>query len=320
MKRETEKRRTEKWTNRRSGEDRQYVMNNPQPTSKFWHKLTIAVKPPLTEIIASTLFEFGAEGIEEVSDVIIAYFSTEKDIEHIGRKCQKQLEFANQALAINEVFNIQIDKVYPEDWQENWKAFFKPIAIDSRMVITPSWETIQPKPGQIVITIDPQQAFGTGGHETTRLMLNAMLEFLRPGMRVLDAGTGSGILAIAAAKLGASFTTGFDIDEVAVQTAKTNAVLNEVKSILFFVSDQANFKIGMKTFDLILANMLSSKLLLLIPQLVPFLEPNRGRFILSGFLIEEKTEVTGILKQNGLLVIQGKSKNEWLSFICRVEK
>lgn len=286
----------------------------------FWHKLTIAVNPPLNEIITNFLFELGSEGIEEESDAIIAYFSAEKDIEQIRRKCQKQLEFTNKTLAINEDFNIQIDKVYPEDWQENWKAFFKPIVIGSRMVITPSWETIQPKPGQIVITIDPQQAFGTGGHETTWLMLDAMLEFLNPGMRVLDAGTGSGILAIAAAKLDASFTTGFDVDEVAVQTAKTNAVLNEVKNIPFFVSDQANFKIGMKTFDLILANMLSSKLLSLIPQLVLFLEPNRGRFILSGFLIEEKTKVTGILKQNGLLVIQEKSKNEWFSFICRVEK
>lgn len=295
-------------------------MKNLQSNHPFWHKLTIPVKQPLIEIISNTLFELGAEGIEEETDAIVAYFSSEKDIEWIQKECRQKLEVIRKEFALDKEPEIQIKKIADEDWQDNWKAFFKPIVIDSRLVITTSWESVQAEPGQIVITIDPKQAFGTGGHETTLMMLETMLSYLQSGMRVLDVGTGSGILAIAAKKLGAIFITGFDIDPIAVQTAVENSRLNGIKDIVYFVGNEPCFKAKSKKFDLIFANILTNKLIPLIPLLKPQLNPKNGLIILSGFLDEEKERVTRILEQNDLDVVQERSDNEWLSLVCCARK
>ena len=286
--------------------------------SNGWHTLTITSAVHLPEILSSALFDLGAAGTEENPNALTAYFPDALDIEHIQLEIQRKLESFESELGLTGPFRLESGYIEQENWQENWKQHFQPIEIDSRLMITPSWEKAKVPNDRIVITIDPQQAFGTGGHETTHLMLQAVLRTIRPNMRILDVGAGSGILAIAAARLGASQIVAFDNDPVAIETAVQNADLNEVKkTIRFYVGDKPAFRSRFLGFDLILANILTNELIPLIPDLVTALSFGDSYLILSGFLVEEEDKIGSILSQNGLVIVEQKARGEWMSFFCQ---
>ena len=184
-------------------------------------------------------------------------------------------------------YTVETEGVEQEDWQNGWRKYYHPMEIGSRLAVVPSWQ--QYDTDRVKLILDPGLAFGTGGHETTSLCLEALDEQVRGGERVLDIGTGSGILAIAALKLGAASAEGVDIDPVAVRTAGENAALNGVQDKLtVLVGDLSDKASG--TYDIITANIVANAILSLAPA-VPGLMAEGATFIASGIIDSRKDEV-----------------------------
>ena len=203
--------------------------------------------------------------------------------------------------------------VEQEDWQNGWRKYYHPMEIGSRLAVVPSWQEYDTD--RVKLILDPGLAFGTGGHETTSLCLEALDERVKGGERVLDIGTGSGILAIAALKLGASVAEGVDIDPVAVRTAGENAALNGVADKLtVLVGDLSDKASGQ--YDIVTANIVANAILSLAPA-VPALMADDGIFIASGIIDSRKDEVLAGLAAAGLAVLEVKEKRGWECIICK---
>ena len=210
-------------------------------------------------------------------------------------------------------YTVETEGVEQEDWQNGWRKYYHPMEIGSRLAVVPSWQ--QYDTDRVKLILDPGLAFGTGGHETTSLCLEALDEQVRGGERVLDIGTGSGILAIAALKLGAASAEGVDIDPVAVRTAGENAALNGVQDKLtVLVGDLSDKASG--TYDIITANIVANAILSLAPA-VPGLMAEGATFIASGIIDSRKDEVIAGLKKAGLAVAEVKEKRGWECIICK---
>ena len=217
-------------------------------------------------------------------------------------------------LAAAEVpYQLDTAGVQQEDWETGWKAFYHAMDIGQRLAIVPGWETYDTD--RIVITMDPGMAFGTGTHETTSLCLETLDSMVKGGERVLDIGTGSGILAIAALKLGAAEAEGVDIDPMCVRTAGENAARNGVadrfKVLVGDLSDKASGQ-----YNIITANIVAAAILSLAPH-VPVLMAPGARFIASGIIDERKDEVLAGLKAAGLEPVEVKEKRGWVCIICK---
>ena len=210
-------------------------------------------------------------------------------------------------------YKLETSGIEQEDWQNAWKKYYHAMDIGQRLAIVPGWETYDTD--RIVITMDPGMAFGTGTHETTSLCLETLDSMVKGGERVLDIGTGSGILAIAALKLGAASAEGVDIDPVAVRTAGENAALNGVQDKLtVLVGDLSDKASG--TYDIITANIVANAILSLAPA-VPGLMAEGATFIASGIIDSRKDEVIAGLEKAGLSVVEVKEKRGWECIVCK---
>lgn len=209
-------------------------------------------------------------------------------------------------------YKLETSGIEQEDWQNAWKKYYHAMDIGQRLAIVPGWETYDTD--RIVITMDPGMAFGTGTHETTSLCLETLDSMVKGGERVLDIGTGSGILAIAALKLGADSAEGVDIDPMCVRTAGENAARNGVadrfKVLVGDLSDKASGQ-----YNIITANIVAAAILSLAPH-VPVLMAPGARFIASGIIDERKDEVLAGLKAAGLEPVEVKEKRGWVCIIC----
>ena len=202
--------------------------------------------------------------------------------------------------------------VQQEDWQNAWKKYYHAMDIGSRLAIVPGWETYDTD--RIRITMDPGLAFGTGTHETTALCLELLDSLVQGGERVLDVGTGSGILAIAALKLGAREADGVDIDPMCVRTAGENAERNGVADCFrVLVGDLSDKAEGV--YDIITANIVAAAILSLAPA-VPALMAPGAKFICSGIIDERKDEVLAGLQASGLRPVEIKEKRGWVCILC----
>ena len=210
-------------------------------------------------------------------------------------------------------YTVETEGVEQEDWQNGWRKYYHPMDIGKRLAIVPSWQEYDTD--RVKLILDPGLAFGTGGHETTSLCLEALDERVRGGERVLDIGTGSGILAIAALKLGAGSAEGVDIDPVAVRTAGENAALNGVADKLtVLVGDLSDKASG--RYDIITANIVANAIISLAPA-VPGLMAENATFIASGIIDSRKDEVIAGLEKAGLSVVEVKEKRGWECIICK---
>lgn len=202
-----------------------------------------------------------------------------------------------------------------EDWADSWKQYYKPIKTGKRLVIVPVWETYEKEEGETIVLMDPGMAFGTGTHETTRLCSGFVEEHTTDGCSVLDVGCGSGILAIAAAKLGAGKCFACDIDPVAVRVAKENTVLNDTPNVQCEVSDllkQAEKVEG--GYDVVVANIVADVVMRLAPDVGEFLAPD-GVFIVSGIIEERANEVIEALDKEGYKVSEERYENGWYAAV-----
>lgn len=214
----------------------------------------------------------------------------------------------------NSGINYQLNTtgVEQEDWQNGWKKYYHAMDIGNRLAIVPGWEDHQTD--RIKIIMDPGMAFGTGTHETTSLCLETLDSLVKGGERVLDIGTGSGILAIAALKLGAAEAEGVDIDPMCVRTAGENAALNGVQNDLtVLVGDLSEKATGV--YDVICANIVANAIIHLVPN-VPALLAKHGTFLASGIIDTRKDEVIAAVQAAGLALREVKEKNGWVALVC----
>lgn len=230
-----------------------------------------------------------------------------------NRPCNDELAFLRERLAVaslTDVATISLDGVNEEDWANAWKAYYKPLHIGEHMVIVPAWERYKEQPGEIVVRMDPGMAFGTGSHETTRLVIGLLEKYTKPGCRMLDVGCGSGILAICAAKLGAGQCFAYDIDPVAVRVANENIKDSGLTNVTCEVSDLLRDVDRSYAYDLITANIVADIIIRMSPDVGSLM--HEGTVLLvSGIILERSEDVVEALEANGLKVVERAVDNDW---------
>lgn len=212
--------------------------------------------------------------------------------------------------------SLETDQVREEDWANNWKKYFKPLAVGKKLLICPSWETAENTENRTVLSIDPGMAFGTGGHDTTRMVLEASEPLVTADTTVLDVGCGSGVLSIAALLLGAHSALGVDIDELAVKMAVKNGEQNGLYPPRYTIRQGDLVEQVSGTYDLVLANIVADAILLLSPSIPAFLKPG-GTYIVSGILLERGDEVANGLAKCGFTVCRRLERGGWVCLVCR---
>ena len=213
-------------------------------------------------------------------------------------------------------------RIAEEDWANAWKPYFPVLRVGDSTVVVPAWRRHRRRPGEHVVRLDPGMAFGTGMHPTTRLCLAAIEQFVRPGDRVLDVGTGSGILAIAAARHGAGEVVAVDVDPLAVEAARHNIRLNRLGRVVTVY--EGTVAIGpaggpaFGCFDLIVANITAQVIASLAPQLAASLAPG-GRIAASGILEDRVDMVAGAFAASGISVLDSRMEGDWAAIIAARE-
>ncbi len=202
-----------------------------------------------------------------------------------------------------------------EDWANAWKQYFKPMKLGNRIVIKPSWEEYTPTADEIVLELDPGMAFGTGGHPTTQLCLLALEDRIKPGMKVADIGTGSGILSLAAARLGAADVIATDIDLIPRKVARENVSRNSLENTVHIL-EMDDFDISANERDLVVANIVANTIIELASTIAPRIVPN-GIFIASGIVEEHHDLVRDTLRAVGLEHLETKREDIWVCLISR---
>lgn len=210
---------------------------------------------------------------------------------------------------------LSTDDVHEQDWAECWKKYYKPFRAGERLVVKPTWETWDEQPGDLLIELDPGMAFGTGTHETTAMCIS-LIEKYYAGGKLLDVGTGSGILAIAAARLGAKDVLAVDIDRDAVRVAEENVAHNGLTE--FIRVREGDLLKGLnETFDFAVANILAPVICMLAEPLKKHLTKD-GLFVCSGIISEAEPDVKAALDAAGYHILQVTHKGDWVAFVSRV--
>jgi ribosomal protein L11 methyltransferase len=281
-------------------------MNKP----KTWIELTVPVEASAAEAVENFLFEQGCLGIEELAGTIKGYFH-EAQIPY--RLKRSLLLFIQNLQDLGFTAGVpDFRKIEAQDWSSQWQKWFKPIRISRSIIVKPPWENWPYRSGETVVTIMPRMAFGTGTHETTQLCLSLLEAVLQPHQCVLDVGTGSGILAIAAALMGASRVLAVDTDIDAISNAEENSVTNHVNHRLEIRLGSLE-AVDRESFDLILANINRMVLLNLLLRMRHLLNPEGG-IILSGILETERPVLEKAIEDSGYSILRFQQIGEWIGF------
>ncbi|MDD2619315.1 MAG: 50S ribosomal protein L11 methyltransferase [Syntrophomonadaceae bacterium] len=221
---------------------------------------------------------------------------------------------------VKENFNVEckvfIDEVRDEDWENSWKKYYHTFKIGERLVIKPSWEEYQAKEGEVIINIDPGMAFGTGIHASTRFCMKFVDQYVKGQESIVDAGCGSGILSIAAAKLGAAKVFAMDVDELAVKIARENIALNNLETIIDAQAGDIIEEIQQKQPDMILANITAEVVNLLIPEAAKVLAPG-GYLFGSGIVDSRWPGVKKQLETHGFVIEQMLTDVDWVGVAAK---
>ncbi len=237
---------------------------------------------------------------------------------HEERNPLEYKEFIETRLpALNIEGTVELEGMNEDDWAESWKQYYKPVPL-GKVTIVPAWEKYDAKDGEVIIRMDPGMAFGTGTHETTRLVIRLMQDELKGGERLLDVGTGSGILSICASKLGAKSCNAYDIDPVAVKVARENAEADGCTNITVGVSDLLRgVDLSGGKYDFCVANIVADIIIRMLPDIKGYLKDG-APLILSGIIGERAEEVRAAVLANGFTVEKEISENDWVGMLVRV--
>ena len=312
-----------------------------------WCEAIVHTTTPGSDIISDELMQLGAAGTEIVDradvpdprkagvywelydpkmveempqDVLVkGWFELNEHTHDVLSRVQQrlgELKAADFGIDLGSL-TLDMQNVADEDWSENWKKYYKPFRIGTHLVVKPTWEAYTPQPEDLVIELDPGMAFGTGTHETTNMCMQLLEKYYQDGMRVMDVGTGSGILAIAAARLGAENVLAIDIDPDAVKVARENVALNGVQdAVRVVVGDLC--KSEAMPCELAVANIVADAICMLAGPLTRHLEKG-GLLICSGIIREREQDVLDAAMAAGYAVADRIEKGEWVALCLRNE-
>ena len=215
-----------------------------------------------------------------------------------------------------EPIKVETVGVREEDWANSWKEYYKPLRIGKRLVIVPAWEKYEESADDLVVRMDPGMAFGTGTHETTRLVIELLEKYTEAGCRMLDVGTGSGILAICASKLGAGECFAYDIDPMAVRVANENIKDSGLSNIHCEVSDLLKQADRSRPYDLICANLVADIIIRMVPDLAPFMAEHTV-LLASGIISARADDVIACFDQYGYEVVEKSVENDWCALAVK---
>ena len=302
--------------------------------NKTYWEVCIEINPVCADVLCDIIqTEFECEGIitaeekyknleliETSENILKAYIIS--DTLDFG-ELQSFFKAKRQDLIERKVFNqdigswdIKINKQENVDWSKKWKEHWKPSKISDKIVICPTWEKYTPKDNEIKVNLDPGNAFGTGTHATTQLCVKACEKYMKNGDKTADIGTGSGILAICAMKLGAKETDAVDIDETAIETAKENAKINKEEKINFKIASSEN--LADDSYDFVFANLLHNILANIMPDLKRIMKKG-AKIVLSGILEGKEDVVIEAIKKNKMKLIEEIHQKEWLALVVERE-
>jgi len=320
-----------------------------------WHEITVHTTEEAIEMISNFIHELGAGGVSieesgtlnkerdtslgqwyelplndipEGRAVIKGYFAQGTNTDEVLEQLQRSVEQLREFDIDTGEPTYEVKEVDDEDWANAWKTYFKPIRISDRLTIKPTWEAYEPTPGELILELDPGMAFGTGTHATTALCLRTLEKIVRPGDDVIDVGTGSGILSIAAAKLGARHVLAVDLDPVAVSSATENTRLNAMEEqITVKHSDllgviQASGADGAGEFgvqvpvQVVVANILAEILLLFMADVYAALQPG-GHYIASGIITSKEADVERGLLAAHFTIVDKSYDSDWVVITAR---
>jgi ribosomal protein L11 methyltransferase len=284
----------------------------------IWRTARVRCEPGCEEAVGALLFASGFSGVQEDgepdSSVLTAFCRCDDPDGDPVTRLRELLVGAAREAGTSPGTIETVEVVPDEDWEQTWRAGLEPIEIGRRLLVRPSWTTYDNHDDRIEIIIDPRMAFGTGGHETTRLCLELLDESPPTGATVLDAGCGSGILSIAAVKLGAARVQGFDHDDDSVANARDNIAENGVADrISISRADLASVRPDQA--DLVLANMISGVLLPTLGRFPAFMTPE-GTVVFSGLLATEEDRFRGALAVEGFVVRDVLYMGEWIAVVA----
>ena len=248
--------------------------------------------------------------------VVKAYFAEEDNIEEIlGYVNEKLVELKEMGIDLGEA-KVEHEKMYKEDWANTWKQYYKPSKVGEKIVVKPIWEEYEEKEGELVVNLDPGMAFGTGTHETTRMCIQALEKYVKEESTVFDVGCGSGILAIAAAKLGAKLAVGVDLDPVAVESSIENVGYNNLNNIEILHGNLVEVIDGKA--DIVVANILAEIICILTDDVKRVMKDG-GVFITSGIIHDRVDMVCEKLEATGFEVIEKNRDGEWNCIVAKLK-
>lgn len=321
----------------------------------LWHEITVHTTEEAVEAISNFMNELGAGGvsIEESGTLnkerdtsfgtwydkplnsipegraeIKGYFSEDLKSEELMKALETFLAALPELGIDTGNPKTEAAMVNDEDWADAWKKYFKPVRISKRLTVKPTWEEYTPSDDEIILELDPGMAFGTGTHATTSLCLQVLEDVVKPGMDVIDVGTGSGILSIAAAKLGARHVLAVDLDPVSVSSAKQNRDLNGLEDrITVFLSDllgvlktnesDKNANLGVKIpVQVVVANILAEIILLFVDDVYNVLEVG-GHYVASGIIQSKEAAVESAFAGAGFTIVEKRYEGEWVAIVAR---
>ena len=258
--------------------------------------------------------DWGSNAVTHENDAVIGYLPFDDTLKRKRKTIEEGLiKLENQIGMTCRIFYTEVDEA---DWTESWKAYFRPEKITDQIVVKPTWKDYSPIDKEIIIEIDPGMAFGTGTHPTTRMCIVLLEKYLKKKAAFLDVGTGSGILMIAAAKLGAGKIWGTDNDTVAVDIARRNLIHNRIPESVFNVITGNMIDKITKRFDLVVANLTAKPIIILLENIQKVLIQD-GIVLCSGIIEADKNKILGKMKHVGLNVIETLTDGDWISMACR---
>jgi ribosomal protein L11 methyltransferase len=296
-----------------------------------WLEISVKVSNELAEAVAEVMSRYITNGVVVESNVI---YTDADQVDYILDEARvygylvvdEQLEENRQRLsealwhlgAIQPIPEPTFRPIEDEDWMESWKKHYKPIPIGKRLLVLPAWYE-QEDMQRVAVKIDPSMAFGTGTHPSTQLCLALVEDYTRPGQPVIDVGCGSGILSIAALKLGASLALGVDIDNASIkatkENAETNGVLNHMETGLGSVEEIKNNRFSLNQAPLVLANILAPIIIELFQDgLASLVEPG-GQLVLAGILLGQAELVLTAAQAQGLRFIERRQVEDWVALV-----
>lgn len=302
-----------------------------------WTEIKVKTTTEAVEAVANIFYEIGAQGvvIEDPNDFLyqqkdeISWDYIEEEVFENGYEgaivkayISEEENLLAKVEAIRESVNnlpsfglnigdgvIELEELDQQDWENAWKQYYKPIKVSEKIVIKPTWEDYEAKLNELVIELDPGMAFGTGTHETTNMCIQALERHIKSDDEVLDIGCGSGILSIAAAKLGAQSVVGVDLDPMAVRVAKENTEQNNMLGFVEIRHGNLTEVVTHKA-NIVVANIIADIIIKLADDIADFMKED-GLFISSGIIMPRLEEVKAAIESKGFTILEVNTQGEW---------